>query len=80
MRIAERITRLEQRGNTDPRMTADEIETAADRYEQRLSAHDRPGDVTDEEAQAAWHSLVAAPGPGWRQRIYANMDPWDIYL
>lgn len=80
MRIAERITRLEQRGNTGPRMTVAEIDTAAGRYEQRLSIGDRPGEVTDDQARSAWRSLVSAPGPGWQQRVYANMDPWDIYL
>jgi len=80
MRIAERITRLEQRGNVDPRMTADEIEIAARRYEQRLNVGDRPCNVTDEEAKGSWNDLVDMPGPGWQQRVYAGMDPWDLYL
>jgi hypothetical protein len=79
MRIAERITRLEQRGNADPRMTAAEIDTAAGLYEKRL-AEDQCDGATHQEARSGWRSLVDAPGSGWQQRVYAAMDPQDAYL
>lgn len=80
MRIAERLSRLERRENADPRMTQNEIDAAAERLERSIALGDLPSDVTATAARTAWRSLVATPGPGWLQRIYANMNPQDIYL
>jgi hypothetical protein len=80
MRIANRIARLEKRDNADPRMTADEIAAAAARIEGCIADGDLPPHVTAEKARASWRSLVELPVPGWRQRVYANMDPMDVYL
>lgn len=80
MRIADRIARLERRDNADPRMTADEIDAAAARVERCIADGDLPPNVTAAAARSSWRSLVELPGPGWRQRVYANMDPMDVYL
>lgn len=79
MRIADRIARLERAGDTDPRMTAAEIDVAADRYEAELQQDGVPGGGTIASAVTAWRSMVEQTGEAWRQRVYASMTPADLY-
>lgn len=79
MRIADRIARLERTGDADPRMTAAEIDAAADRYEAELRQDGVPGGGTIASAVAAWRGMVEQTGEAWLQRVYAGMTPADLY-
>lgn len=79
MRIADRIARLERTGDADPRMTAAEIDAAADRFEAELRHDGVPGGGTITSAVAAWRGMVEQAGEAWLQRVYAGMTPADLY-
>ncbi|MEG3176186.1 hypothetical protein U1872_08100 [Sphingomonas sp. RB3P16] len=79
MRIAERLARLESRaGQAQPGMTPVEIDAAAVVYEQRLREDGVPGGGTIEASLAGWRTLVERAAPSM-QRIWANVEPWDLY-
>ena len=79
MRLAERLTRLERVDATDPRMTTDEIDAAAARYEAELTSDGTPCGRSVPAALAIWRQLVDAAAEPWLQRIYAGMSPADLY-
>lgn len=79
MRIIERVARLEKAGNADPRMSMVEIAAAADRFEATLARYGAPVMTTEDRAKAGWRACVEAPGPGWRQRVFADMEPEDFF-
>lgn len=79
MRLAERLARLERVDVTDPRMTVDEIDAAAARYEAELTSDGTPCGRPVAAALAIWRQLVDAAAEPWLQRIYAGMSPADLY-
>lgn len=79
MRIADRIARLERAGDTDPQMTAAEIDAAADRFETELRQDGVPSGGTITSAVASWRGMVEQTGEAWLQRIYADMTPADLH-
>lgn len=79
MRIAERLTRLERSHDTNPRMSADEIDAAAIRYEAELTSDGTPCGRTVAAALATWRQLLDAAAEPWLQRVYAGMSPADLY-
>jgi len=82
MGIAERLARLEAARSNDPRMSREEIEIAAAHFEKQIAAmaERNLGSISPDEARAAWRALVERPGSGWMQRVFAGMDPMDLYL
>jgi hypothetical protein len=81
MRISERLTRLEQAKNTNPRMSESEIKAAADEFLKgidRLVARSAHFNIDPEAAIEAWNALVAQPG--YLQRVFAGMEPEDMFL
>jgi len=79
VRLAERLARLERVDVTDPRMTVDEIDAAAARYEAELTSDGTPCGRPVAAALAIWRQLVDAAAEPWLQRIYAGMSPADLY-
>ncbi len=80
MRLVERLARLERVDVIDPRMTADEVDAAAARYEAELTSDGTPCGRPVAAALATWRELVDAASTPWLQRIYAGMSPVDAYL
>lgn len=80
MRLADRLTRLEQARAADPRMTVDEIEAAAVRYEAELREDGVPGGGSVQGAMSSWRQLVDQAAEPWLQRVWAGMSPMDLYV
>ena len=80
MRLAERLARLERADVIDPRMTADEIDAVAARYEAELTSDGTPCGRPVDAALTTWRKLVDAASTPWLQQIYAGMSPVDAYL
>lgn len=80
MRLVDRLARLEQAHATDPRMTADEVDAAAARYEAELTSDGTPCGRPVADAMATWRELIGTASTAWLQRIYAGMSPVDAYL
>ncbi len=79
MRLVDRLARLEHACAADPRMTADEIDAAAARYEAELTSDGTPCGRPVPAALAIWRQLVDVAAEPWLQRIYAGMSPADLY-
>lgn len=80
MRLAERLARLERVDAADPRMTGDEIDAAAARFEAELISDGTPCGRPVAAALATWRELVDAASTPWLQQVYAGMSPVDAYL
>ncbi len=80
MRLAERLSRLERSQDAGSRMTMDDMDAAAARYEAELEADGTPCGRSVADALFCWRDMVEQAAGTWQQRVWAGMSPADLTL